>query len=94
MINKGLIPKNSDVTPAFNRDGNPFSITAKDFKKIKRTTFNKSELTNAAVNKMRYRPEYNLEVFYKTFQKKPKQNEIHKKFFDLNHFLNKNYWFY
>ena len=78
MINKGLIPKNSDVTPAFNRDGNPFSITAKDFKKIKRTTFNKSELTNAAVNKMRYRPEYNLEVFYKTFQKKPKQNEIHK----------------
>ena len=43
MINKGLIPKNSDVTPAFNRDGNPFSINAKDFKKIKRTTFNKSE---------------------------------------------------
>ena len=34
MINKGLIPKCSDVTPAFNRDGNPFSITSTNFNKI------------------------------------------------------------
>ena len=78
MINKGLIPKNSDVTPAFNRDGNPFSITAKNFYQMKKTTLNKSELTSATINKMRYRPEYNLEIFYKTFQQKPKKNEIHK----------------
>ena len=68
MINKGLIPRNSDVTPAFNIDGNPFTITTTHFMKFKRATFNKNEITNATINKLRYRPEYNLEVFYKTFQ--------------------------
>ena len=67
MINKGLIPKCSDVTPAFNRDGNPFSITATNFHNFKRK-FNKNEITNATINKLRYRPDYDLEVFYKTFQ--------------------------
>jgi hypothetical protein len=78
MINKGLIPRNSDVTPAFNRDGNPFTITTTHFMKFKRATFNKSEITNATINKLRYRPEYNLEVFYKTFQPIYKKIEIHE----------------
>lgn len=29
MINKGLVPKNADLTPAFNREGNPFTLTNK-----------------------------------------------------------------
>jgi len=43
MINKGLIPKCSDVTPAFNRDGNPFSITSTNFNKF---SLLRSTLTN------------------------------------------------
>ena len=77
MINKGLIPKGSDVTPAFERDGNPFNITSTNFSKF-RKTFNKSEVTNASVNKFRYRPEYNLEIFYKTFQPKYKKIDVHQ----------------
>ena len=77
MINKGLIPKCSDVTPAFDRDGNPFSITTTNFLKFKRT-FNKNEITNATVNKLRYRPEYNLDVFYKTFYPNYRNINIHK----------------
>ena len=51
LINKGLIPKNSDVTPAFDRDGNPFTITTTHFNKFKRTSYNKNEITNAIINK-------------------------------------------
>jgi IQ domain-containing protein H len=29
MIYKGLVPKNADLTPAFNREGNPFTLTNK-----------------------------------------------------------------
>ena len=77
MINKGLIPKYSDVTPAFNRDGNPFSVTSKNYNKF-RKTFNKSDVTNALHNKFKYRPEYNLKLFYKTFQPKFKKLEVNK----------------
>ena len=77
MINKGLIPKCSDVTPAFNRDGNPFSITSTNFNKF-RKTFNKNDISNALQNKFRYRPEYNFEVFYKTYQPKFKKLEVNK----------------
>jgi hypothetical protein len=77
MINKGLIPRNSDVTPAFNRDGNPLCVTSKNFNKF-RKTFNKSDVTNALHNQFRYRPEYNFEIFYKTFQPKFKKLEVNK----------------
>ena len=77
MINKGLVPKYSDVTPAFNRDGNPFTISATNFNKF-RKTFNKNEIINASVNKFIYRPEYNFDIFYKTFQPKYKKIGINK----------------
>ena len=77
MINKGLIPKCSDVTPAFNRDGNPFNITKTNFNNF-RKTFNKIELTNASVNKLRYNPEYDLEVFYQTYNPNYKKIDINK----------------
>ena len=84
MINKGLVPKYSDVTPAFNREGNPFTISATNFNKF-RKTFNKNELINASVNKFSYRPEYNFDIFYKTFQ--PKYKKIGINYYYLKYLI-------
>lgn len=78
LINKGYIPKGADVTPSLNKEGNPFSITSKDiFYKYKKSK-EKDEIENSSLNRMKYTPEYNMNVFYKTYQPLYKKIELNK----------------
>ena len=78
LINKGYIPKGADVTPSLNNEGNPFRITSKDiFYKYKKSK-EKDEIENSSLNRLKYTPEYNMNVFYKTYQPLYKKIELNK----------------
>ena len=68
LINKGYIPKDADVTPAFNKDGNPFNITSKNITYNYKKSKNKDEIANSTLNKFIYKPQYDLNVFYNTYK--------------------------
>ena len=68
LIIKGFIPKGADVTPALNKEGNPFNITSKNISYNYKKTKNKDEVENTLLNRFIYKPQYDLNVFYNTFQ--------------------------
>ena len=68
LINKGFIPKGADVTPALNKEGNPFNITSKNISYNYKKSKNKDEVANATLNRFIYKPQYDLNVFYNTYQ--------------------------
>ena len=64
LILKGYVPKDADVTPALNKEGNPFNIINKNINlKYKKTKF-KDEVANSTLNNFRFIPQYDLDVFY------------------------------
>ena len=74
LITKGFIPKGADVTPALNREGNPFNITNNNIKyNYKKYKNQNEEVANTTLNKFIYRPQYDLNVFYNTYQLKYKK---------------------
>ena len=78
LINKGYIPKGADVTPSLDKDGNPFSVTSKDvFYKYKKSK-DKDQIENASFNRLKYTPEYYMNMFYKTYQPLYKKIELNK----------------
>ena len=80
LIIKGFVPKDADVTPALNKGGNPFSITSKNINYNYKKTKNKDEVANATLNKFRFAPQYDLNVFYSTYQQPMyKKIDINKK---------------
>ena len=80
LINKGYIPKDADVTPAFNKEGNPFNITSKNINYNYKKSKNKDEIANATLNRFIFKPQYDLNVFYNTYQPVYKKIDIKKNY--------------
>ena len=84
LIIKGYVPKDADVTPALNKEGNPFNITSKNINfKYKKTKF-KDEVANATYNNFKFTPQYNINLFYNTFQPIFKKIDINKNIKNIN----------
>ena len=78
LINKGFIPKDADVTPAINKDGNPFNITSNCINNYYKKTRDQDEVQNTTLNRFIYKPQYDMNIFYNTYQKKFRKIEINK----------------
>ena len=69
MINKKLIPKSADITPAMDIGGNPFSIRKKTFpEKSLNKLYSKEEVVTGPMNKFKYN-KYEIDEIYNVKKK-------------------------
>ena len=69
MINKKLIPKSADITPAMDIGGNPFSIRKKIFpEKNLNKLYSKEEVVTGPMNKFKYN-KYEIDEIYNVKKK-------------------------
>ena len=69
MINKKLIPKSADITPAMDIGGNPFNIRKKTFpEKNLNKLYSKEEVVTGPMNKFKYN-KYEIDEIYNVKKK-------------------------